>query len=112
MGCPKHYVLNVLGRVFPQPRSFKHFVSCCNTKSDPADEDCVSKPCKGPVTYNEAVDICHRRGRHLCVNTPKLQPNKCCGNGCNFENKWIWVGDHGIISAINIQTYEILSYHN
>ena len=103
-GCPKHN-REVLGRVFPQPRRFKHFVRCCKDKSGPVDEDCVSRPCPaGAVTYNEAVEICKNRGRHLCINALN-QPDNCCGTGCNYDVEWIWVGDPGITSPINIKTY-------
>ena len=103
-GCPKQNP-KVLGRVFPQPRSFKHFVRCCKEGSGPVEEDCISKPCpSGPLTYNDAVEFCKNRGRNLCVNELGIQPNNCCGTGCSYDDKWIWVGDGGITSAIGIKT--------
>ena len=56
------------------------------------------------------MEICNKKGRHLCVNALHSQPDNCCGTGCNYDGEWIWVGDQGIKSTINIKAYEIINY--
>ena len=90
----------LLGRVFPQPQTFKHFVRCCNQVPIP---ECYSnQPCsKSAVTYDEAVELCNHLGMSLC---DELQlTNICCKehDRCqNNDNKWVWVVNTGMISLI------------
>ena len=90
---------DVLRRVYPQPRSFKHYVSCCKAGSSSDQVVCASECSSQPVTFEEAKEHCSKSGQRLCVNSDE-EVNSCCNSGCDTE--WIWVGDLGIASHIYI----------
>ena len=99
-GCPK-LDSKLRRRVFPQPRSLKHFVRCCQHGSSTAEDACTSEPCQGKQTYDDALKICVDKGMVLC-SEPDLD-DYCCGKGCWHDRKWVWVSNHGryILQIIN-----------
>ena len=81
-GCPKKRGL----KFKKKSADFKAAVRCCNTKGD----KCFSKTigCKEGKTYEEAKTICSDKGLRLC-NDYELEA--CCGTGCMFDVKTIWI---------------------
>ena len=91
-GCPKKDT-DLLGRVFPQPRSFKHYVRCCEVGSGPVEDICHSEPCQGLQTYDDAVKICVDKGMGLCAEWEL--DYYCCNTGCWYDEQWVWVSNIG-----------------
>ena len=105
-GCPRNSN-GTLGRVFPQPKSFNHYVRCC--KKDDASKlitGCTSyldgkSRCltsNSSMPYDRAVELCEDNDMSLC-NSKDLD-FLCCATGCQFDRKWIWVSNQGIIYLV------------
>jgi hypothetical protein len=41
------------------------------------------------------------------MNALNNQPDNCCGTGCTYDDKWIWVGDQGITSALKSKKIQL-----
>ena len=103
-GCPRNNNHTLKG-VYPQPKSFHHYVRCC--KKDSVSElitECTSsldrtkgssRCLSSPVTYDAAVEICEDNEMSLC-NSADLDL-LCCGTGCQYDHEWVWVSNQGII---------------
>ena len=108
-GCPSEPKNNhTLGKVFPQPKSFRHYVRCC--KKDSVSElitECTSsldrrlhipgtsRCLSSAVTYDAAVEICEDNEMSLCSSADL--DLLCCGTGCGYDTQWVWVSNQGII---------------
>ena len=53
-------------------------------------DNCVSEPCKGDKTYDEAERICSSKGLRLCSVS---EINTCCNTGCGYDHHTVWIGD-------------------
>ena len=88
-GCNKNYP----SPVTLQPENEKHAVRCC----DEIEDTCTSpKPCQLASTYEEAKNICSKRGLHLCTNNNRID-DICCYTGCSIDRTTMWIKEGTII---------------
>jgi len=83
-------------------------VRCCS--SDEHQDPCVSpgapKTTGDPntcdlytsVTFHDAVAVCDNLGMRLCTNDETATGSQCCGTGCGFDHKLVWISDAALNS--------------
>lgn len=69
-------------------------IRCCTddacTTPGAADDTCNLYD---SATFHDANAVCDNMGMRLCTHAEMGVGSKCCGTGCGFDGKAVWIGD-------------------